>query len=62
MSTTQDELWRKYDAACHTKGATDEQRRFAFDQWWKPEKADAMATKQAEQQATKREQSKAAHA
>ena len=58
----QDELWREYIATANARTATPEQRRAAWDAWWKPEKADAMASKRAEQRATKREQAKALRA
>ena len=57
-----DRLFRAYINVCWVRESTDEQRREAFDAWWKPEKADAMATKKAEQKATKREQAKALRA
>jgi hypothetical protein len=58
MSTDRNTLWLKYVNTC-SMGGTPEQRRWAFDAWWKPEKADAMASKRAEQKASKRQQAKA---
>ena len=55
----QDDLWRTYIATANTRIATPEQRQAAWDAWWKPEKAAAVASKRAEQKATKRQQAKA---
>ena len=57
-SPDRDVLWGKYLSTVRC-GGTTEQRAFAFGQWWKHEKADALASKRAEQKATKREQAKA---
>ena len=61
-SSPSDSLWGEYIATANTRTATPEQRQAAFDQWWEPEKADALASKRAEQRATKREQAKALRA
>ena len=61
MIVDRDTLWRKYLNTCWA-GGTPEQRQWAFNAWWKPEKADALASKRAEQRATKREQAKALRA
>jgi len=56
-----DALWRRYLSARRMAG-TDAECRYAFNAWWKHEKAAAVASKRAEQKATKREQAKALRA
>lgn len=58
MSQDRDVLWRKYLNTCWC-GGTPEQRQWAFDAWWKPEKASIVKAKQDEQKATKRAQAEA---
>ena len=58
MIVDRDTLWRKYLNTCWA-GGTPEQRRWAFGQWWKLEKAHAFATTKAELRATRKTQAKA---
>jgi hypothetical protein len=53
-----DALWRRYESA-RLLGGGPEECQFAFDQWWKAEKADALQTYKDEQRELKRKKAKA---